>query len=129
MSGRKPQQTWANLARTIRAAAQLVEADGTIAICTELNARPGTALRKMIGADSLDSAARAIKKDVSPDALAASQLVSALQNVKVYLLSGLDEQLVEDLGLGYISSPDEVTRLASRHNSCIAIENAQRVIV
>ncbi|MFC1759058.1 hypothetical protein ACFL2H_09860, partial [Planctomycetota bacterium] len=121
--------TWLNFARTIRAAAQFVEVDGTIAICTELRARPGSALRRLVGSDSLESAARAIKKDPSPDALAASELVSALQNFKVFLLSGLDEQFVEDLGLGYISNQDEVARLVGRHHSCIVVENAQRVIV
>jgi nickel-dependent lactate racemase len=129
ITGGKQQQTWENLARTVRTAMQLVESEGAIAICSELNARPGIALRKLVGADSLDTAARVLKNDKSTDALAALELVTALQNVKVYLLSKMDEQLVADLGLGYISHPDEVTRLANRHSSCISIENAQRVIV
>lgn len=128
LAGSKQQQTWDNLARTVHTAMGLVESDGAIAICSELSARPGSALRKIVGADSLEKAERVIHKNGSTDALAATQLVKAMQNVKVYLLSKLDEEFVEDLGVAYISHPDEVNRLASRHNSCIAIENAQRVV-
>ncbi len=129
ISGGKSQQTWSNLARTIRAAVGLVETDGTIAICTDINARPGSALRRIAGAESLEAAARAIKKDSSPDALVASEIINSLLKAKVYLFSGLDEQFVEDLGLGYISHPDEIVRLVSRHETCAVIENAQRVVV
>ena len=62
LSGEKSQQTWGNLARTIRAAMQVVEPDGTIAICTELSVRPGAALKKVIGASSLELAAKAVEK-------------------------------------------------------------------
>ena len=129
ISGGKSQQTWSNLARAIRAAVGLVEVDGTIAICTDISARPGSGLRRIVGAESVESAARSIQKDSSPDALAASELVNSLQKAKVYLFSGLDEQFVEDLGLGYISHPDEIVRLVGRHDSCAVLHNAQRVVV
>ncbi|MCA9213612.1 MAG: DUF2088 domain-containing protein [Planctomycetales bacterium] len=128
ITGGKQQQSWANFARTLRNAMQVVEPDGTIALCTELNVRPGAALRKVVGATSLDLAERSVKKDRSIDALAALELIASLQNNKVYLLSKMDEEFVEELGLGFIAHPDEVTRLANRHESCILIENAQRVV-
>ena len=86
-------------------------------------------MRRIVGAESVESAARSIQKDSSPDALAASELVNSLQKAKVYLFSGLDEQFVEDLGLGYISHPDEIVRLVGRHDSCAVLHNAQRVVV
>ena len=44
------------------------------------------------------------------------------------LLSGLDAELVEDMGLAPVESIEDLVRLASRHESCIVLEDAQHVI-
>jgi hypothetical protein len=40
-------------------------------------------------------------------------------------LSDLDGDLVEDLGLGHVAEPEEVTRLSRRFKSCILLGKAQ----
>jgi hypothetical protein len=49
-----------------------------------------------------------------------------MQRGRVYLMSNLDEETVEDLGLGYISSVEEIDRLAQRCDSCILLADAHR---
>jgi hypothetical protein len=43
----------------------------------------------------------------------------------VYLLSQLDENDVEDLGIGHVPQPDDVTHLSQRCESCILLGDAQ----
>ena len=129
LSGGRQQQTWQDFARALHTALRVVEPDGAVAICSCLRMRPGTSLKKLIGADSLEDAERKIAKEKTWDALAAAQLVRALEQIRVYLLSELDEDFVEDLGMAYVSHPDEIARLASRQDSCIAIANAQHTVI
>jgi len=127
MPGDRQQQTWANVARLLRAASRVVEDNGTIAICCDVRSKPGPSLRKLARSPSLEEARRAIQQDSSPDALTAAQFVRTLQHAQVFMLSGLEEDVVQSLGLGYVASPDEVVRLASRHKQdCLLLQNAHQ---
>jgi hypothetical protein len=79
-------------------------------------------------ADSLDSARRAAERDRTYDALPAVQLIRTLQRARVYLLSRLDEDVVESLGVAFVACPEEVARLASHHDSCILLQNAHHAV-
>jgi nickel-dependent lactate racemase len=127
IEGDGAQQTWENVGRTLQAAAQFVDTDGAIAVCCELAAKPGPALRQMARASSRDSARRQVGHQRSADSLPAAQLARALEQHKVYLLSRLDPSVVEDLDVIPIAGPDELTRLARRHESCMLLSNAQYV--
>ena len=53
---------------------------------------------------------------------------TALEQARVYLLSGLDESLVEDVGLVPLAGGADLARLAAQHTSCIVLANAQYAI-
>ena len=57
----------------------------------------------------------------------AEQLAESLSRVRVYLLSRLDENVVQRLGFAYIEDPREIANLCRRHRNCIVLSNAQRV--
>jgi hypothetical protein len=59
------------------------------------------------------------------DALSAILLAATIQRAKVYLLSGLDGDFVEDLGLGHVENSGEIERLSRQYPSCILLGNAQ----
>ena len=128
LPGGRPQQSWTNVARGLDAAQRIVQENGTIAVCCDLRSKPGPSLKKIARADSLDAARRAVQRDHTYDALPAVQLIRALQHARVYLLSRLDEDVVESLGLAYVACPEEVTRLAAHHDSCILLQNAHRAV-
>ena len=119
----KAHQTWENVGRALAAAARAVSADGAVAICTELAERPGPALQQVIGADDLDEVLHDIDKHPPSDALPASELVHALRRGKVYLISRLDEDLVEELGVSPVAA-DQLSKVAGRYDSCIVLTNA-----
>lgn len=129
IGGGPEQQTWQNVTRTIDTALEAVEVDGTIAICSQLKTKPGPAMRRLAGAPDYESANRAIRQKPGADSLAATRLNRALQRARVYLLSELDENDVQDLGLAFVADSSEITKLTSQHESCLVMENAQHVSI
>ena len=128
LPGGRQQQSWTNVVRGLDAARRIVQENGTIAVCCDLRSKPGPSLKRVARADSLDAARCAVQRDPTYDALPAVQLIRALQHARVYLLSRLEEDVVESLGLAYVACPEEVTRLATHHDSCILLQNAHRAV-
>lgn len=129
IGGGAEQQTWENVSSTVERLLDAVEVDGAIAICSQLKAKPGPAMRRLAGADGFEMAELAIEKMGTRDALAASRLNRALQRVRVYLLSDLREADVEDLGVAYVADIKEISKLASQFESQLVVENAQHIYI
>jgi len=129
VEGGSQQQTWQNLARALATAGPLVEEGGAIALACDLQTQPGPALRKLADAEARPEAMRWIRKELPEDALVATLLDHVLRRNKVYLLSRLDESLVEGLEIAPMSRADELRRLVGRFPSCIVLRNAPHAIV
>lgn len=125
MQGSGQLQSWNELAYALHSANQLVTEHGAIVICSEIRRRPGKAMRHLFESSDLDEADRRIMKERSGDAIAAKQIVNALRSNRVYLLSKLDNEIVEDLGIAPISDETEIENLCRREESCILVSNAR----
>ena len=124
IEGGAPQQTWQNVGRALAAAVPLAEDDGAIALCCELAGEPGPAVRRLAESPSREDALRQISEQCPHDTFAAVQVAAALEHADLYLLSRLDESLVEQLQIAPLSKPQELARLVRRHESCILLANA-----
>lgn len=122
-------QTWEAVGDALSSAARLVEDGGSIALCCELQNEPGPAVENLQATESRAAAMTKIRRERPVDALPATQLARVLDRAKVYLLSRLDETLVEDLQIAPIREPAELARLARRHESCILLSNAPYAVV
>ena len=81
------------------------------------------------GSDSpSERSIRTVSSPPGAAAYAAAELAQALDESKVFLLSQLDEETVEELGIAHVSNGQEIARLCSRRRSCIILANAQNVI-
>jgi nickel-dependent lactate racemase len=125
IEGGAGEQTWNNVARALAAASHAGDRDGAVAICCGLSAPIGPGMQRVAGADDLGAALRDIGRHQPCDAWAAAELVRTLQQRKVYFLSQLDEDLVEDLGMVPLAA-EQLSRLAARYDTCIVLSNAQR---
>ena len=94
----------------------------------ELDEPPGQSLGRLIGSSDLAAARRRISHEHSDDSWPAWQLARALQRGPVYFLSQLDADTVEEMGLAPVADVDELVRLASRHESCIVLDDAQHAV-
>jgi len=121
-------QTWENLGQALQTASCFVEADGAVVLCCDLSARPGTGMQRL-ACTSREAALRQISKDRPADALAAAQIVQAVEQHKVYLLSKLDPATVEDLSMVPVAGIEELGRLTQQYASPILLSNAPYVMV
>jgi hypothetical protein len=129
LSGGAPAQNWMNVGRALVAAERVVAEDGAVAICSNLDERPGESLGRLIGSTDLAATERRLFRDHAEDSWPAWQLVRALQRGPVYFLSQLETETVEDLGLAPVANIDELARLTSRHESVIVLEDSQHAVV
>jgi hypothetical protein len=128
IEGDATQQTWEHFGRALAAATEAVAEEGAIAICCDLEHAPGPALAALAESEDHDAAMKQIRRQHLPDAQVAARLQRASQRATVYLLSRLSTELVENLGMAPIGSSAEVQRLASRHESCLLLANAQHAV-
>ncbi|MBN2217636.1 MAG: DUF2088 domain-containing protein [Pirellulales bacterium] len=124
LEGNAAHQTWRNLGRALEAALPLVEPGGGLALCTELAEAPGAAVACLRAVRSRADAVRRIHDDEPADAVTALQLARALDHCSVYLLSRLEDDLVEDLDMTPVAEPAELVRLANRSGSFLLLGNA-----
>ena len=124
IAGDATQQTWENVGRALAAAAEALDREGAVVLCTDLAERIGPGLGRILAAEDLELVEREIESDRPPDALAALELIRAMGRGKVYLVSRLNDEFVEDMGLLPLAA-DQLSRLAARHGSCVVIPDAQ----
>ncbi len=129
IEGGTVQQTWHNLGRALEVAAPLVEEGGAIAVCSSLAAAPGAGIRLLASAASRSEALLQIDNEPPEDVVPARQLAAAQERARVYLLSELEEALVEDLEMVPLGRPSELARLARQHASCLLLSNAPYAVV
>jgi nickel-dependent lactate racemase len=129
IEGGPEHQTWENFGRALFSASQAVNDGGAIVLCTNLRSRPGPAMQRLTGLRDYESVVHELRRDRSSDATSAALLAETRERVRVYLLSDLDGELVEDLGVGYVTSADDVERLTRQHESCILLGNAQHAVL
>ena len=128
IEGGPAQQTWQNVGRALAAAAPLVEDDGVIALCCDLADAPGPAVRFLAGR-SREEALHKIRKHRPSDFFSAMQLARTQERSRVYLLSRLDHELLDQLDIAPINGNDELARLVRQFDSCIVLANAPHVCV
>jgi len=122
------QQTWSQVARALAAAERAAAEDGAIVLLTDLDSPLGPALQHLAGAESPEDALREITHHRPADALVASQVIHTLENHRVYLVSQLEPDVVESLGMAPVGDVGEVRRLAARAESCVVLANAQHAL-
>jgi len=129
IDGGPRQQTWDNVAKALAAARRVVTDGGAIALCTDLMDAPGPALRQLEGQSDRDEALREIRKNRLVDLIPATELARAMDRASVYLLSRLESDRVESLGMAPVENVKELARLSGRYPSCILLSSAQYAAV
>jgi hypothetical protein len=129
ISGGPEAQNWQNIGRALATAEPLLAEGGAIAICSNLAEPPGESMSHLMGAQDIERAERKILREHAADSIPAWHAAQALRRGPVYLLSQLDSETVEDLGFAHVERIEDLARLAGRHESCILMDDSQRMIV
>ncbi|MGD9636276.1 MAG: hypothetical protein AB7U97_23540, partial [Pirellulales bacterium] len=122
------EQTWENIGRALAAIEPLVAEYGAVAICSDLDDRPGHAMGQLIGSEDYAAVESNVRNDHSADSWTAWHIARALQRGPVYFLSRLAADDVEEMGLAPVADLEELARLASHQESCIVLDHSQYAV-
>ena len=128
ISGSDIHHSWENVARATRAAKPVLVEGGALAIsCARLSTEPKS-IRQLATMDDFATLQSRLRDDAANDTWSAWELLQALDRGPVYLMSDLNDEIVEDLGIAPVGNIVEFARLASRHESCIVLPDAHHVV-
>lgn len=120
------------LVRGVAAAARITEPDGTICVASSLHEPPGPVFTRWRQGAPLQPLLREAIAGGDPsllaDAFFTRRFDRALGTRRLVLLSGLDQELVEDLGFGHAASAETVERLAKRADTVAVLHEADRML-
>lgn len=127
LGGPGPSATLHDLARGLRTATALVRRGGRVVVLSNVKGPLGPAFETLSQTD--DPAAHGLQalKAVrgAPDFTDAVALAKALAWADLYLLSGLPDAVVEDLGIFALGRPEEARRLTGLADTVTALARAE----
>jgi nickel-dependent lactate racemase len=119
---------WNQVSAALAVARRLVAREGRVIVLSQLAAPSGEGIEMLRRAEEPRDAFRPLRQVGPADLIAATQFAQAVDWSRVYLLSQLDSDLVEDLFCVPVENVAEVGRLlAADEESCMFIGSAQHV--
>lgn len=112
---------WAQLGAAIATARRLVARDGKILILSEVLGDCGQGIEILRQVESPTDAIKPLRLEPPEDITAATQIVNAVEWANVYLLSDLDESLVDEVFLFPLGDVAEAARLIANTSGKITL--------
>lgn len=119
---------WRHVAAALDVAQRLVERGGTIVVLSELDQPLGPGLQLIKSSASAKHALKPLREALPPDFIPATQLAHAADWARVYLLSRMPAETVEELFLTPLETPQEAVRWLKGLDSFGVIAGAQHCI-
>ncbi|MDB4614652.1 lactate racemase domain-containing protein, partial [bacterium] len=107
----KPNATWSDVGAALATARNLVTRGGWMIILSDLADEPDVGIKMIAAADDPDDAMKPIRLELPGDVIPATQWINAINWGRVFLLSKLNPDLVEELFCAPMQSAEEVERL------------------
>ncbi|MEZ6047081.1 MAG: lactate racemase domain-containing protein [Planctomycetaceae bacterium] len=119
---------WREVCAAIETGRKLVEHGGRIIVLSQLKEAPGTGINQLARSEFPTDVMRALRETMPEDVIPASQLARALDWARVYLLSSLEGDLLEDLFMIPVKDETALERLLETELGTTAvIPSAQNV--
>ena len=119
---------WNDLGMAIAAASRIVAREGRIVILSDAASAGDTGVEMLRRCEEASDVLKPLRLEIPTDVIPVTQLVTALNKARIYLLSQHDEDFVEDLFMTPLSEAVEVTRLLKSETGSVAvIGSAQNV--
>lgn len=107
---------WSQLGHALENATQLVNQGGRIIVVADLAIPEGPAATMMRRCQEPEDLLKPLRREPTFDSVEISQLIRAERRARVYLLSGLEQDVVEELGMIPVADAEELRRLVASVN-------------
>ena len=118
---------WNQLGAALETARSVVCGDGRIVVLSQIAGELGTGLEIVRSSFEPSEAMKPLRMEMPPDVIAATELAQATDWARVYLLSDLDPEVVEELFAVPLEDPAEAVRLIETEDTCVFIQSAHNV--
>ncbi len=115
---------WRQLGHALEQATNVIRQGGRIIVVADLTDPEGPAATMLRRCQEPEDLLRPLRKEPISDAREISQLIQALRRARVYLLSPLPPEVVEELGMIPIADSAELQRLVAAMEKPLVIRNA-----
>ena len=115
---------WRQLGHALEQASHVINQGGRIIVVADLPVPEGPAATMLRRCPEPEDLLKPLRREPTSDALEISQLIEALRRARVYLLSSLPPDVVEELGMIPITDSAELQRLVAAAEDRIVIPNA-----
>jgi hypothetical protein len=120
--------TFNDLSAALSCASRVVSPQGTIVVLSQGAPQLGLAAQLIRDSQSSDEALSKLRRHAFTDVPAAFQWASATNRAKVYLLSDLSQEVVEELFAIPLDSANQVQRLIAAAGRCAFIADADKTL-
>ncbi|MDA1015976.1 MAG: lactate racemase domain-containing protein [Planctomycetota bacterium] len=117
--------SWQLIGAVMESACRIVSSDGRIVVLSDAAMDLSEGFQIVRGCPDARDAFKPLRLETPADVVPATQWANAVDWARVYLLSGLDADVVEDLFATPVDSPDEIRRLLRNGGDCAFIAAAQ----
>ena len=128
LTGDPAGQTFADWAAALACAARVVEPGGRIVLLTEGRPEFGPVAELLRNADEPEQVLKHLRRQQTLEMLPAMQWATAASRARLYVLSGLPDDVVEELFATPLQHAGQVQRLVDDSASCLFIEDAHRAL-
>jgi hypothetical protein len=129
LDGSAQQQTWWNAARAVAAASRYVESGGTIVLWSAIDASPSGRLQSLDDERALHAEQDSQQGEDFPiwdESTGPAQTLARIASEHRLLIhSRLENQTIESMGLGSVSSREQLAQLSQSYESCGVLRAAQ----
>lgn len=118
--------TWEQVGAALAAARRIVSREGRIVLLSDLALEPGPAVDVLRSQRSARNALPVIRKLASDDMIPATQVANACDWARVYFLSQLPGDLIDELFMVPLENERQAARLLEGDSSCVLLGSAQQ---
>ncbi|MBS0264223.1 MAG: DUF2088 domain-containing protein, partial [Planctomycetes bacterium] len=118
---------WEQIGAALATARRLVEKGGKVVLLSELQAEPEIGIDIIRQNRSPRAALAPIRKQAPVDMLAATQFAMTADWARVYILSKLSPEFVDELFMVPLANEKEVQKLLGDNGTCVILDSAQHV--
>lgn len=118
---------WNQIGAALATARNLVTKGGKVVLLSEMRAELDSGMQLLRDSRDARNALQPLRKSAPPDLLPATQLATAADWARLYFLSKMDADVVEELFMVPLENEREVARLLTGDATCILLGGAQHV--